>query len=83
MAKEKSPKRPDTPDHEAIIAIEYTLHMMLMLLCQENGEGAVEAMRGHVTNSFPAARSESGAAALEHADWLLARVQAGLRRASA
>ena len=79
--EEKLPRRPQTPDHDAIIGLELTLHTLLMFVGQ-NGGGHLEAMRTAVVDGLASARSEAGAGALEHMDWIVARAEAGLRRAS-
>lgn len=77
---EKLPSRPDTPDHEAILGLEWTLHVMLMMLSQGNPAG-LGMMRVHLSNALPAARTLRMAGSLEHADWMLERVQVALRQA--
>jgi hypothetical protein len=78
VTKSKHPPRPETPDHQAIIAHETIL--LFILTRMERASPQLERIRNVVLQSVAArpARPDDQAI-LDHVDWLLAVAQSSFR----
>jgi hypothetical protein len=78
MAKPKLPARPKTPDHEAIVALEHVVLLLLTRHARATDQSILEKARRNLVTQLPEATPDR-ALVVDHMDWIFARVQTAMR----